>query len=216
MRSLQYEFHLFGARAGKTCVLNGHKFVNGVYRAVVPPHVAASLIKVLSYYGAHPKGTPEYEAATKGKKHGTGEVHEGEGRGPAEEVHDGVQSDGGGSSASGEADDGPGAAGAAGDGAGDDPSGDGHADAGVPKFEDSADLPEPSEPASVGDNDIAAAIKTLDPDNNDHWVRTGAAAGKPKLSAVEAAYGRAGLTRDDLEAALPGWNRDKAIEALLG
>jgi hypothetical protein len=53
-------------------------------------------------------------------------------------------------------------------------------------------------------------MMTLDPTNDSHWVMTGAQVGKPKLAVVEEAYGRAGLTRSDLEDALPGYNREVA------
>jgi hypothetical protein len=63
--------------------------------------------------------------------------------------------------------------------------------------------------------DIAAAVRKLDPDVDSHWVLTGAHKGKPKLQAIEDAYGKAGLTRQDIEAAMPGYDRDAASEAAL-
>lgn len=215
MNHMQYEFRLFGGRAGQTVVINGHKFVQGIYHKVVAPVQASTLIKVLGYYGAYPKGSPAYdEALAKEQELGTDEVHSGAQCGPAAAVSDAGGSAGVGPAASGSSDERVGADAASGDGSGDNSPGHGHPDAGVPKFEDGP-VPEPYEPASVGSAGIKTAMIKLDPENEDHWVKAGTAAGKPKLHAVETAFGRAGLTREDLEAALPGWTRDKAIEHML-
>jgi len=216
MAHMQYEFRLFGGYAGRTMVVNGHKFVQGVYRTVQSPHAAATLVKVLAYYGAYHKGSAEYDAAlAKEQGNGADEVHSGSKCRPADPVPHEGGSDGVGSPASGNADDGAGAASSEGAGSGSGSAGDGREDAGVPKFEDSASLPQPSEPASVGSEEVKTALLKLDPEDDTQWVKTGEHAGKPKLNAVEAAFGRAGLTREDLEAALPGWNRDKAIEYMM-
>ena len=215
MNHMQYEFRLFGGRKGQTVSINGHKFIQGIHHKVVAPVQAATLIKVMGYYGAYHKGSPAYEAAlAKEQELGTDEVHSGAQCGPAAEVSDAGESAGAGPAASGSSDERDGAVAASVDGTGDNPPGHGHAHTGVPKFEDGP-LPEPFEPASVGNADIKTAMLKLDPENPDHWVKAGAAAGKPKLNAVETAYGRAGLAREDLEAALPGWTRDKAIEHML-
>ena len=158
MQSMEYEFRLFGGRMGTTMSINGHKFVDGVFRTVIPSTQLPSLAKILSYYGAFLKGSSEYDAAMAAE---TG--------------------------------------------------GEPKAEPKVAKTKAKA----ASEPLSEGNGEIAAALKKLDPENDDHWVMTGTHKGLPKLFAVEEAYGRAGLTRQDLEAALPGWNRDKALEAAL-
>ncbi len=62
---------------------------------------------------------------------------------------------------------------------------------------------------------VKIAILKLDPEVDQHWVMTGAHKGKPKLQAVEDAYGKAGLTRSDIEAAVPGYTRDAALDAAL-
>lgn len=214
---MRYTFRLFGPRKGKTVTINGHKFVNGEYAAVIGPHNAANLIRVLSYYAAYAKGTPEYDAALAKEQeeeaNGADEVHEGSVEGSAAEVHGDGGPDGSGP-AEVPADDGEGAAEDAAPGTGSDSDGDGHEGSGVRKFEDGSG-DEPREPASVGSEAVKEAVLKLDPENDDHWVNTGAHKGKPKLAAVEEAYGKAGLTRDDLEAALPGWTRDNALEKAL-
>ncbi len=59
---------------------------------------------------------------------------------------------------------------------------------------------------SLTDEKLKRAVLSLDPNNNAHWV----ANGKPAMAAVEAAYGSAGITRADVDAAAPGYNRDAA------
>lgn len=53
---------------------------------------------------------------------------------------------------------------------------------------------------------LAAALKQLDPKNDDHWTQ----AGKPAIAAVEKLYGDAGITRADVDAAIPGFDRESA------
>lgn len=57
-----------------------------------------------------------------------------------------------------------------------------------------------------GQGPIAAALKRLDPANDDHWT----ADGKPAMRAVEAILGRSDVTRSDVTAALPGFDREVA------
>ena len=216
---MQYEFRLFGAYKGKTKVVNGHKFVHGIYRTVVAPHSAATLMKVLSFYGAYAKGTKEYDEALAAEEaeHGADEVHAEAELRADDPVSGDVQSDGGGPEAPspdgrGGADD------DSAEGAGSDSAGSGHGHAGVPEFAEvaaSAERPEPGEPASEGSVSVRAAMLKLDPENDAHWVKAGPRAGLPKLAAVEEAYGKAGLTAADLEAAIPGWNREKATQRML-
>ena len=62
---------------------------------------------------------------------------------------------------------------------------------------------------------IKAAIMSLDPEVNVHWIATGARKGKPRPMAVKLAYGTAGVTRRSIERAAPGYNRDRAYEAAM-
>lgn len=50
------------------------------------------------------------------------------------------------------------------------------------------------------------AVLGLDPKVDANWTKDG----KPAMKAVEAAYGSAGITRADVEAAAPGFNREAA------
>lgn len=210
---LRYDFRLFGPRAGQTIVVNGHKFINGECRIVQQKDNMLACARVLSKYGAYHRGSEEYdrllaaEDKANGKHDVPAEAHE---RSDAE-VRSEVRPAGEESSAPpADAGDGSseasGGTGAAADG---DSNRDGHEHAGLPVFPEDADR-RYEEPASSVNEDVKAAVLKLDPANDDHWVRTGAKAGQPKLSAVEDAFGRAGLTRNDIEAAMPGWNREKA------
>jgi len=214
---MQFEFRLFGPRKGQTMVLNNHQFVNGVCTLVQSSDNMGTAARVFSFYRAYARGTPEYDAAMaqeEAEANGTDEVSEAslEGIDPAVEAS--VQPDGGGP-AEGEAvpsgnDAEPGGAGPTSGSS----SGDGHEHAGVPKFPEDADY-RAEEPSSSVNEDVANAVRKLDPDVDSHWVLTGGHKGKPKLQAVEDAYGKNTLTRQDIEAAMPGWTRDAASEAAL-
>lgn len=215
-RLMQYEFRLFGPRKGQTIKINGHQFVNGRATLVNSSDNIASCVRVLSYYGAHMRGTQAYDEALAKEEaeNGTSEADATAEQGPDTAVRSQPGPDGAGP-ASEAADVSEGDADASGaGGASGGANGDGHEHAGVPKFPEDKDHRD-TEPASEVNEAIAAAMRKLDPTVDEHWVATGAHKGKPKLSAVEDALGKAGLTRQDIEAAIPGWTRDKAVEAAL-
>lgn len=56
---------------------------------------------------------------------------------------------------------------------------------------------------------LQKAVLGLDPADDSHWTKDG----KPAMTAVEKLYGSSGLTRADVDAAAPGFNREKAKEA---
>jgi len=197
-------------------VLNGHHFVDGFCTLVQNSNNMGTAARVFSFYGAFARGTPEYDAAVAAEEaeSGAGKVPEASLEGIDSAVEAGVQPDGGGPPAEAPA---PSEAVAGSGGA--DPSsagtnGDGHGHAGVPKFPEDANY-RPEEPSSSVNEDIKAAVLKLDPDVDSHWVMTGAHKGKPKLTAVEDAYGKNNLDRQDVESAMPGYNRDIASEAAL-
>ena len=78
------------------------------------------------------------------------------------------------------------------------------------------DAPEPEPVVDPEDNTLAAAadplarirgaLEKLDPDNDAHWTK----AGDPAMDAIEAILGDKSVTRDDVKAADPGFNRDIA------
>lgn len=214
---MQFEFRLFGPRKGQTVVLNKHLFMNGICTLVQSSENMGTAARVFSFYMAYARGTPEYDAALAAEEaeaNGTDEIPEASLEGIDSTAPAGVQPDGGGPS-EGSAD----VSGVDAETRGADPSiagptGDGHEHAGVPKFPEDKDYRAEEPPSSVNTS-VANAIRKLDPDVDSHWVMTGAHKGKPKLQAVEDAYGKAGLTRQDIEAAMPGYNRRAASEAAL-
>ena len=213
---MQFEFRLFGPRKGQTMVLNGHSFVKGICTLVQSSDNMGTCARVFSFYRAYARGTPEYDAAMAAEEaeNGADEASEASLEGIDPAVPAGVQPDGGGPSegaadASG-VDAGSGGSDSANAGSG----GDGHEHAGVPKFPEDANYRAEEPPSSVNEN-VASAVRKLDPDVDGHWVLTGGHKGKPKLQAVEDAYGKNTLTRQDIEAAMPGYNRDVASEAAL-
>lgn len=70
----------------------------------------------------------------------------------------------------------------------------------------------PNVAQQLGNERLAAALRQLDPENDDHWTKLG----KPTMSAVEQFYGSAAVTRDEVEAAIPGFSRDAARAAKAG
>lgn len=56
---------------------------------------------------------------------------------------------------------------------------------------------------------LQKAVLGLDPADDSHWTKDG----KPAMTAVEKLYGSSGLTRADVDAAAPGFTREKAKAA---
>ena len=209
---LQYTFRLFGPNRGKTLKFGAHVFLNGICKMYGRPEDMGHVMKVLGYHAAYAMGTREYEAAL--------EAEGGEGNGlsdpqadaesrQADSVSSDHQSDGEGPSSEEEDDEFEHASASAGSEVVRS-NGDGRSDAGIPKFEESASLKEPEEPVGSANPVLAKAVMKLDPEDDDHWTK----AGLPALVAVEDALGKAGATRKDVDAAIPGWNREKAYERL--
>jgi len=85
-------------------------------------------------------------------------------------------------------------------------SGDGHENTGLSDTETgSGGIVEPT---GTVDPLLEKAILSLDPSVKEHWI----ADGRPAMAAVEASFGSADVTRRDVEAAVPDWNRDKSQE----
>lgn len=56
---------------------------------------------------------------------------------------------------------------------------------------------------------IAAAVRGLNPETDAHWTD----AGLPAMAEVEKLVGSKSIKRADVAHAVPGWDRDKALEA---
>jgi len=78
---------------------------------------------------------------------------------------------------------------------------------------DAEAVPGEAEPGRDGEGNghhpINQALSRLDPEDDDAWT----ADGKPKMSAIEAAMGRSDVTRAQVDAAAPGFDRDAARAA---
>ncbi len=213
---MQYDFRLFGPRKGQTIVINGHPFVEGHAVIVQSSENMGFCIKVLSAYAAHPRGTPAYDEAVALEEVENGPDKVSDVAIEREDGSDqtGLQPDGGGPAEGGATAGGADVDPTGADGSGGGPSGDGHQDTRVPKFPEDVDK-RPVEPSSEVNGTVRRAVEALNPEVDDHWVATGAHKDKPRLSAVEDAYGKAGLSRQDIEVALPGYNRKAAVGAAL-
>ncbi len=209
-QALRYQFELFGVLKGATKSINGHLFENGKCDIIADSESAPFLRKYLSTYGAYARGTPEYKRITE-LENGSDDVNTSSERDSADEVQSGVsaveqQTEEASPDASEESVDTETGQ------AGEHSDRDGHGYTGVPTLTEFQTRPEPTEPTAVGDESIKTAVLKLDPENDDHWT----AMGLPKVDAVEQAYGKAGVTRADINAVFPdGWNRDTALESVL-
>lgn len=220
---MRYTLRLFGPRKGETISINGHQFVDGYCEIVQKPEAVSYALKVLAMYGAYAKGTPEYDKAEAEELpdilvEATEEL--------AKEITNGLSDQVDTSIESGQAAEVHGSSGETGEspaeeagsereghvGADEGDSGvhanrDGHEGAGIIKFEDAENRVQPEEPKVEVDEYVKAAVEKLDPSNDEHWTGTGL----PRLSAVEDALGRAGVTRSAVEAAMPGYTREAAL-----
>lgn len=64
----------------------------------------------------------------------------------------------------------------------------------------------PNKSQALGNERLAAALLKLDPENDEHWTKLG----KPAMAALEQFYGSADITRADVGAAIPQFDRDVA------
>lgn len=214
--TVEMKMVLTGPRAGNTENINGHVFVDGECTIIGQDEQLVNFIRFMSTYGAYPEGSQEHTDADEAYKKLTGEsdgvsdTEEKKRRGKRKDVSGGVQSSGKGSAkkeTAGSTEDAGAEAGAK-----EEPSdGAGH--------EHSGDAPEPEAKAHaetpVVNNKLLKAIYSLDPENEDHWVKTGKHVGKPKVSVIEEAYGDAGVTRSDVEEVAPEYDREAALEKLI-
>lgn len=215
MSGMSVEVELVGPRAGQTCVINGHQFVNGVATLKGDGDSLSYAIRYLGRaYNAHPRGSEElrkakteYEAAVREMEAANG-VQDDPDEDPEPGPADPVPGEGGsGDEATGQRqdDERDGDASPPEGQAGVLPKRDGHGDPGVSEQPPAPDGKDVDPPKNV---ELAKAVKALDPAADDHWT----GAGLPKISAVEEAYGQTGVTRAMVEAAAPEWTREKAAE----
>lgn len=189
MAITQRRLVLTGARADKTCVLGKYQFVDGTTiisgDAVGVEGVALYLGRV---YKAFPDGSPElkfWQEVDNGQR----EHPSGTGTGSTESFRGDLRQNGSKAEALPAADiratdnvDGR--------AAGSIPVGDGHQDSGEHQSQSNEER-------------LRSAVKSLDPGNEEHWT----ADGRPRMDAVEAAYGSSNINRNDVEKVAPGFSR---------
>lgn len=222
-RHIQMRLVLTGPLAGATRMLNGHYFERGVCVIQGAPD---NLEHVLTYmrrsYQAYPEGSVELQDAQRAYEDAKAmKLRELEANGvrniPAylkppkkpTEVSSDIQPNGAGASEVPPVHGGTIGASEAGD-AGAVSGGDGLPDAGATDAQPAAGPNGDTnrEPAGVSDSRLKTAILSLDPENDAHWTGQDL----PAMAAIEAAYGSTDVTRNAVEAELPGWTRTGARE----
>ncbi len=190
---IQTTFVLTGPLAGRTIRLGSqpYPFDNGRLTITAPAEEVALHARFLERnWQAYPEGHPALKEVFNGQRD-LQEGHQPDGQPP---VHGDVQPNGGWTEAGQQGPDkGTGAAENTSGGSGSVPSGDGQPE-GV------------REPVAEVNTKLQRAVLGLDPADDAHWTKDG----KPAMTAVEKLYGATDITRADVEAVAPGFNREQA------
>lgn len=187
-------FVLKGFYAGKTINLGGYQFTDGELELTASPEDTGLVARALERnWQAYPKGHPELDQEQdNGQRdlsqgspsaHGNADVSgavQSAGEGTAAGDADASQGTGNGEAASGQA-----AELANGDG------------------QQASVTDANKDPIAEVNAKLLKAVHELDPKDDKHWT----GAGLPAMTAVEAFYGSADITRADVEAAAPGYTR---------
>lgn len=220
---IQVLFFLVGPLAGRTISLGSlhYNFVDGKMKLVAtPPDMALHASFLEKNWQAYPEGHPKLEELKNGQRN----IQESPKSDSGTEIDSGLQPNGAGTEAGEQENNGtrtvdytPGDTGVFSDGDGHPPSVEFKAEeflAEKPLVEEeppaSETPPVESEPAPEVNQKLLKAVQNLDPLDDSQWNKDG----KPAMTAVEKLYGSAGITRADVEGAAPGWNREKAKDAL--
>lgn len=203
---LRLELVLTGGQAGKTMRINNLDFVNGSCFVEGNPQNVAYAIAYYASFAAYPRGSVEYQEAVKAD--GQRNSNKTPQSGNPETLPSPVQRNGDGPATQGTIVSGGDAKPAAGS-AGLDSSGSGLQHPGVSLGTETGSGSATKHTDEVSKR-IAAAVKQLDPANDEHWTD----GGLPRLTAVAKAYGSEGVTRQDVVDAID-WDRDKATAALV-
>ncbi len=193
-------FVLSGDLAGETIRLGSlpYPFENGKLTIEATPEETALHARFLERnWQAYPEGHPALKEVSDGQR----DIQTGSQPNSEQPPAGDLQPNGAGSEAGGESADGAGAAGAE---TGSVPNGDGQP-AGVTGPNPTAGDPPPAEINAK----LQRAVMGLDPADDAAWTKDG----KPAINAVTAVYGATDVTRADVEAVAPGFNRDKAKAA---
>lgn len=193
------KFVLTGHYAGKTMTINHVDFING--EADVKGDLAklGGLINYLATFNAFLVGSDELAAAqerdrlNKGETNGTDTVLDGQSGEDPSGAPANVSGTGTGS--------GPESGGASPDGAGSGSEGNGVQGG---REVDEGQAAVTSDPTVLK---IIDGLKSLDPTNDDHWTD----AGLPRVDVIAQASGVVNVTRKDIAAAIPNFNREVAM-----
>jgi len=189
MASSQRTLVLTGSRAGTTCVLGKHRFKDG--KTVISGDESSIIGETLymgRVYKAFPEGSPElrfWQEVDSGQR----EYPSGARRGSPESFRSDLRSPGD-QAATLSADHSDGADNSTRGQSGSIPVRDGQQDSG-------------NDGQASDEDRIRQALKSLDPANDEHWTVNG----RPRMDAVEAAYGSSGISRGDIERVAPGFSR---------
>lgn len=200
---IQATFVLVGPLAGKTIKLGSlpYPFQSGKCLITATPQDMALHARLLERnWQAYPEGHPALKEVSDGQR----DIQTGAQPNSEQPPAGDLQPNGAGSEAGGESADGAGSAGAETGEAGSVPNGDGQP-AGVTGPNPTAGDPPPAEINAK----LQRAVMGLDPADDAAWTKDG----KPAINAVTTAYGATDVTRADVEAVAPGFNRDKAKAA---
>lgn len=185
MSNIQTKFILTGALAGKTATLGNlpYRFKEGELLLSGPAQDVALHAKFLERnWQAYPEGHEKLKEARDGER----DIHPTEKQNKEPPLQGDVKPDGSGAQSGEHPDEGAGTTeGPTGETSGV-AQGDGHA-------------PELNEK-------LQRAVLALDPKNDDHWTKDG----QPAMSAVEKLYGASDVTRAQVKAAAPDFDRDAA------
>jgi len=221
---------LTGPREGRTEDINGHFFYKGVYELIGQDDKIWACIKFLATYGAYPNGSPEYHAACANyenimkEQNGLSNIQKSTEPGETEKVLCNIQSGGSGSSeeetvidkSTDKTDSGEKGICSLGDRHEDSGlSAEQETESGKSDTQESEKSESPVEGIPELNKKLLKAVMSLDAENDDHWVKTGKNADKPKITVIEEAYGETGITRIDVESAAPGYNKTAAMEILI-
>lgn len=205
MSKMKMVFALSGPLKGRTMNINGNQFVNGRLVVEDVPEAMGGLVAYLMHYQAYSVGSEQHLAAME-RDNDQRDIQAG---GPqqvqSQTLREGdwppaLQAENSDGNGDGDADQSDA-----------DPSGSGHEDSGLAVEQESDGQDDSRETTqeqlrSVSPK-LVAAIEKLDPMADEHWTEEGF----PAMSAVEEALGSTGITRRDVEAAVPGYNRQAAM-----
>lgn len=187
---------LHGHYAGKTIELGGVKFTDGIVKLFGP---TPDIEGLETYLGRSYQAFPVEEEK---KDNGTSKDETTSRQGNSESVSGELQPTGAGLEEEG-SDEGAGTDDSDSNGSGSLPSGNGHEDSRVSEAKERFEQTNSNKTEPVK---LIETLKQLDPKNNDQWTSLGL----PRMDAVCKLYGSEGLTRRDIEAVWPEFNRELA------